>query len=285
MPLTSLNPDPEPAPFVGTPANDNHKPDGRHEWPAGNRLRGGRLMRTPEANLAGLIAMVRLRGDVNAADPQEQWVAGSDSASIMEDVSSGYGDDLDIEFATAEHVLALHMAGKLGYREAQPGLTVACKRGTNRVYLLDDRSRGEKGPAKPTNPDHVRDEINGRYAGAAWPKAPGSPMTARELFIGSTIKTKAAPRTWKANDEGVVAAMFAKRTLAYVRGAMPSGLWSILESAANGSTAEEIGEDRGHAGKYASAVGTELQRLAIEALIEAYAEFDGCHLESVSQPL
>lgn len=271
---------PEPA-FFATPANDNQKADGQHEWPAFNRLRAGKLMRTPEANRAALAALVRLRQDLTVAEGYgEQWTAASDSAAIDEDVARNYGADLKIEFATAEHLMALYLDDKLEYGEAQPGMTVACKKGEDRIYVLDDRLRGERGPAKPEHPQDVEHELNGRYAGAHWPSAPEAAKSARHLFNGAQIKTKGPVRTWKSPDSPIIERMFSERTLAFVKGGMPAGLWTVMEATATGSSAEAIGVSRGHNGKYGSAVGTELQRMALEALIEIFADYDGCHLEA-----
>lgn len=282
-------------------ANDNIKADGQHEWPAFDRLRAGKLMLTPEANREGLAALVRFRHDITASEGYgEQWTAGSDSAAILEDVTDreysnsdgeqesgqgGFGDDLVRERVTAEHLLALYLTGDLEYRRAPDGQVLPFKSDGSKCYQLEDRIRGEKGPAGAEHPTEVEGELNARYDGAVWPKAPGAAKSARHLFSGAQMKSKAPPRTWRNPDGPIVARMFSERTLAFVMGGMPSGLWVVLEATATGSSSEQIGESRGRAGKYASAVGTELQRLALESLIEIYADFDGCHQEIASQPL
>lgn len=253
--------------------NDNTpQKDGKHFWPARDRLKSGKLMRSNEANAAGLRTLHRFASDL--ADGRTGWAVFGDSSGVDADVAKGFDEDLDIEFATPEHILALHMAGALEYRVID-GATVAVKIAGKKAYQLDDRLRGEKGPAKPEHSPSVKAELNGRYSGADWPSAPGAPRTAGELFLGATMAARPSPRVWRNDvDEPALASMYARRATAFVKGALPSALWEVAEAMVEGATAEEIGERRGHNGKYASAVGTELQRIALESVAEAYADFD-----------
>lgn len=253
-------------------------------------------MRSPAANLAALDALLRLRGDLTASEGYgEKWVAGSDSAAIMEDVTDkkfrdsdgekdrgqgGFGADLVRERVTGDHLMVLYLCGDLDYLPGSDGQVLPFKKDGSKCYQLEDRLRGEKGPEKAGHPADVEAELNARYSGAAWPSAPGAATSARHLFSGAQMKASAPPRTWQSPEGPLVARMFSDRTLAFVKGGMPSALWQVLEAMATGSSAEAIGVARGNSGKYASAVGTELQRLALEALIEIYADFDGCHLET-----
>lgn len=267
--------------FIGTPANDNQRQAGAHEWPAYDRLKAGRLMRTPAENATAMVALCRLRHNIVAAEGQgDQATYRSDNAGVDEDVARGYGTDMRVERVTGDHLVALHMSGDLEYRRAQNGQVLPFKRDGEHAYQLEDRYRAEAGSAQPEHPAEVELELNGRYSGAAWPKAPGAARSARQLFAGAQMKTKTPPRTFHSPAEAMVRSIYAAKTIAFLKGGMPSGLWSVLEMAATGSTAEQIGESRGHNGKYASAVGTELQRLALDALVEIYADYDGCHQEA-----
>ncbi|MHA6731084.1 hypothetical protein [Devosia sp. A369] len=263
------------------PANDNHRRPGQHEWPAYDRLKAERLMRTPEQNRTAMVALCRLRHNLVATEGQgEQSTFRSDNAGVDEDVARRFGADLIVEKVTGDHLVALHMSGDLEYRRAPDGQVLPFKKDGEKAYQLEDRYRGEKGSARPEHPQDVEAELNGRYDGAAWPKAPGAARSARQVFHGAQIKTRAAPRTFHSPEESIVKSIYAAKTLAFIKGGLPAGLWAVLEMAATGSTSESIGEGRGHSGRYASAVGTELQRIALEALIEVYADYDGCHAEA-----
>lgn len=254
-------------------ANDNHKPDGRHEWPAADRLRAGRLMRTPAANQRALAALVRLRGDLDAINGRAAWCAQGDSAAVHADVKGSFQPERIVERVTAENLIALHIAGALEFREVD-GSREVCEKDGARLFQIDDRLRGEKGPSRPEHPHEVEIELNARYNGAEWPSAKGAPKSARQVFLGAQIRVGAEPPVAHSPEDEMVETYSARRTVAFVRGSMPTALWEALEDTADGSTSQAIGELRGHAGKYASTVGTEVQRLALEALIEAYADFD-----------
>lgn len=252
------------------PANDNQKWD----WPTYSRLKSGRLMRTPESNVAALCALVRLRRDLEAVGGCASWTTGAPDASVNEDVSAGYGVDLKREKPSAEHLIALYIAGNLEYLPTKEGATVPFKSEDGDLYQIEDRLRGPRGPAQPEYPDEVEAELNRRYDGAAWPSAPGAASSARHLFVGAMMKAALIKRTWHSPEHGMVNTVYAEKTLKRLQGALPSSLWSVLDQSVDGATAEAIGESRGHSGKYASTVGAELQRLALEALIEAYAAYD-----------
>ncbi|WMT88663.1 hypothetical protein NO932_08675 [Pelagibacterium sp. 26DY04] len=263
---------PKPAltPTPPIPANDNQK----WEWPAYSRLKAGRLMRTPDDNVQALCALVRLRRDMEATGGCASWTTESPDASINEDVQVGYGTDLKRERPTPEHLVALYIAGKLEYLPSRDGEVVPHKTDGNVSYQIEDRLRGPRGPAQPQYPAEVEAELNGRYSGAAWPSAPNAAKSARHLFSGAMMKPAGEVRTWHSPEHGLVNSIYAEKTLDYLQETLPSSLWNVLDLSVDGATAEVIGESRGHNGKYAQTVGAELQRLALEALIEAYGKYD-----------
>lgn len=251
--------------------NDNHKPTGRHEWPARDRLRACRLMRTPDANRAALCALLRFRSDLDAVAGAEYWASFGEDAGTDQDTGWGWNPDMIRERVTAEHLVAMHMAGSLEYRTVDGNREVVERDGC-RVYNIEDRLRGEKGPASPKHPPEVAAELAGRYSGAAWPRGTSKPA---DLFLGAQMRRCAEGRAAASPEDRLLRSAFAKRVLAYVKGGMPTALYDALVAAADGATAEAIGESRGHNGKYATAVGTEMMRLALEALVEIYNEYDG----------
>ncbi|MGU3495750.1 hypothetical protein ACLBXM_17050 [Xanthobacteraceae bacterium A53D] len=257
---------------LAPPANDND-PAGRHEWPCRDRLTARKLMRRPEANDAALRALVRFRGDLDAlSGGSSDWMVAGEEAAVVEDVRGTCQPDLKFEFATAEHLMELYARGDLEYREHGGQPLIAHKREAGKLYVLDDRRRGERGPAQPRHPHAVQKELASRYAGAAWPRDARKPS---DIFLGAQMKVGSEPRATQSPEDRLLHTAMARRAVAFIRGALPKGLYDALEASVSGETAERIGEARGHHGKYATTVGTELQRLALEALMEAYADFDG----------
>lgn len=252
--------------------NDNIRPAGKHEWPCRDRLAAAKLMRTPAANAQALRALYRFRRDLDAMAGTDYWQSFGADAAINEDVRGAFQADLHFEFATAEHLMALYDRGDLEYREYGGMPLAAHKRDGAKLYVLDDRARGERGPAKPKHPAAVQAELDRRYAGAAWPSDATVPA---DIFMGAQMRRVHEPRATASPEDRLLHAAMAHRVDAFQRGAMSKALYKVLVDAASGATSEEIGESRGHAGKYASAVGTELQRIALEGLIEAYADYDG----------
>ncbi|WP_162783413.1 hypothetical protein [Devosia naphthalenivorans] len=200
---------------------------------------------------------------------------------IDEDVRR-FGVPVHVERVTAEHIVALHMTGDLEYRTAPNGQVLPFKLDGEKAYQLEDRYRSVEGPAKPGHSPEVDAELNARYCGAHWPSAPGAARVARELFSGAQMKSSPAARAMHSPERAMVKSIYARKTVAFLKGGIPSSLWRVLEMAATGSTSESVGQSRGHYGKYGSAVGTELVRVALEALMELYAEYDGCHQELAS---
>ncbi|GGA47307.1 hypothetical protein [Pelagibacterium lentulum] len=252
------------------PANDNH----RWSWPAYSRLKAGRLMRTPEDNVVALCALVRLRRDLEAIGGCASWTTDTPDATINEDVQIGYGADLKREKPTAEHLIALYIAGTLEFLPTRDGELVPHKSDNGDVYQIEDRLRGPRGPELPEYPDEVEAELNGRYSGAEWPSAPNAAKSARHVFVGAMMKAAPETRTWHSPESGMINTIFAEKTVVHLQDALPKALWRVLESSVDGATAEEIGQDRGHSAKYAQTVGAELQRVALEALVDAYAKYD-----------
>lgn len=252
-------------------ANDNARPDGRHEWPARDRLKAGKLFPDSATNAAALRALQRFRDDLDAAAGTAYWSAFGDDAASDDDAGSGYGADMHRERVTAERLVALHMAGSLEYRTVG-GHRQVVERDGCRVFEIDDRPRGERGPAAPTHPPEVARYLADQYRGAAWPRDAGKPA---DIFLGATIRRCHEGRATASPEDRLLRAAFARRVLAFIRGGMPSGLHCVLVNIADGATAEEIGVVRGHSDKRASAVGTELMRVALEGLVECYREYDG----------
>jgi hypothetical protein len=222
--------------------------------------------------------MYRFRGDLDAMSGTDYWRSFGADAAVNEDVRGAFGADLKREKVTAEHLIALHMVGELEYRTVGEQRSVYRRDGQT-VYEIEDRLRSERGPAKPKHPAAVQSELKGRYAGAAWPADATAP---HDIFLGAQMRRVHEPRATSSPEDRLLHAAMARRVDAFQRGAMSKELYKVLVDAASGATSEEIGVSRGHTGKYASAVGTELQRIALEGLIEAYADYDGCHLNSDS---
>ena len=252
-------------------ANDNTRPSGKHEWPARDRLAAGRLFTTPSANAAALRALLRFRQDLDAVAGQEYWAAFGDEAGTDDDAGWGYGRDMVRERVTAEHLIALHLAGSLEYRTVGDHRQVVERNGC-RIFEIEDRLRGERGPAAPAHPPEVARELAGRYGGAAWPRDAGKPT---DIFMGAQIRRCHEDRAAASPEDRLMRSAFARRVLAFIRGGMPAGLFKVLVDIADGAGAEDIGVARGHSDKRASAVGTELMRVALEGLTEIYDEYDG----------
>lgn len=252
-------------------ANDNTRRPGQHEWPARDRLAAGRLFSTPSANNTALHALLRFRQDLDAVAGQEYWAAFGEDAGTDEDNGWGYGRDMVRERVTAEHLIALHLAGSLEYRTVG-GQRQVVERDGCRIFQIEDRLRGERGPAAPAHPPEVARELASRYTGAAWPRDASKPT---DIFIGAQMRRCHEDGAAASPENRLMRAAFAQRVLAYVRGGVPAGLFKVLVDIADGAGAEEIGIARGHSDKRASAVGTELMRVALEGLAEIYDEYDG----------
>lgn len=258
---------------INTPiaANDNARPAGKHEWPARARLAAGRLFSAPSANATALRALLRFRQDLDAVAGREHWAAFGDAAGTDEDAGWGYGRDMVRERVTAEHLIALHLTGSLEYRTVG-GHRQVVERDGCRIFEIEDRLRGERGAAAPVHPPEVAHELASRYTGAAWPQGAGKPT---DIFMGAQMRRCYEDRAAASPEDRLLRAAFARRVLAYVRGGMPAGLFQVLVNVADGAGAEDIGVARGHRDKRASAVGTELMRIALEGLVECYSEYDG----------
>jgi len=252
-------------------ANDNHRPDGKHEWPARDRLKSGRLMANPESNAPALVALQRLRDDLDAAAGSQHWATFGDDTAVDEEVQNGFGAELRRENVTAERLVALHLVDELEFREVG-GHRVVCRRDGANIYELEDRLRGERGGAHPEHPEDVAGELASRYGGAAWPRDAKKPA---DIFMGAQMRGCSEERAATSPEDGIMRRAMARRRLAFLTGAMPRSLFDVLRQIADGATSEEIGLSRGHSGKRASAVGTELTRIALEALVEAGADYDG----------